>query len=590
MRSRPPELWSQVNQTLIAKSIGELCYEQILEPRGPSASSSLQGYELPLSSGCTYHFKAWRTLWDHLRVAPASVTRTPAPPSELTAAQFFIDAQKELGMTDLVLGNFLEEMHSTLYADMHLAENPPSAREMSEWDGARVQAALNGHPKLLLNKGRMGWGASDLERYAPENEPHFKLVWLALHRDHVTSGLADGASFEELALSGLAPQDLERFGRQLTERGLKTGDYLFAPAHPWQWDRILKLQYAGEIAMNRIVALGACGDSYQPQISLRTLSNVSRPAALDLKLPLSILNTSAIRGIPARYIHQAPMVAAAIAKLCESDPVLKTAGAMVLSEQGGLSYRHPEFSQVRGAPYRYHETLGVIWRESAESKLGVGEKAVMSAALMHQDREGRSLIGAYIQKSGLKTPDWLTRYFESVVVPLYHLQLKYGLGLVAHGQNVVLKMTNHIPSGVLLKDFQGDLRLSSEAPESPLMNTAIKSLDRLPPEYLIHDLLTGHLLTVLRFVSGTLQESEGFPETEFYRLLREVITRYLHAHAPQGVDPRVNLLNQKIHRVLLNKVRFKIGYADSAERPLPLVGSDLLNPLVQGETHGLKNL
>lgn len=585
----PGELWTQVNQTLIAKSIGELCYEQILEPNALSTTSHAQTFELTLASGAQYRFEAWRTLWDHLRVRPASITRTPDT-VELSAAQFFIDAQKELGMTDIILGNFLDEMHSTLYADMHLAENPPTAREMADWDGRRVQAALNGHPKLLLNKGRMGWGSGDLERYAPENEPQFKLVWLALHRDHVTSGLAENVSFDDLALTGLQPQDLTRFRAHLTERGLAAQDYLFAPAHPWQWDRILKIQYAGEIAMNRIVDLGTGGDLYQPQISLRTLTNVSRAGQLDLKLPLTVLNTSAVRGIPARYIHQAPNVAEAVSRLCENDPVLKDAGTTVLSEKGGISYRHPHFAQVTGAPYRYHETLGAIWRESAESKLAAGEQSVMSAALMHQDREGSSLIGAYIQKSGLKTQDWLTRYFETVVVPLYHLQLKYGLGLVAHGQNVVLKMKHHAPTGVLLKDFQGDLRLSSEAPATSLLNDAIKGLDRLPPEYLIHDLLTGHLLTVLRFVSATLQESEGFAESDFYRLLSGVIARYLNAHAPGGVDPRVNLLNEKIHRVLLNKVRFKIGYADSAERPLPLVGRDLLNPLAKGGIHGTETL
>jgi aerobactin synthase len=39
-------------------------------------------------------------------------------------------------------------------------------------------------------------------------------------------------------------------------------------------------------------------------------------------------------------------------------------------------------------------------------------------------------------------------------------------------------------------------------------------------------------------------------------------------------------------RVLVNKVRFKIGYADSHERPVPMVGDELLNPIVLGMNKG----
>jgi aerobactin synthase len=34
-----------------------------------------------------------------------------------------------------------------------------------------------------------------------------------------------------------------------------------------------------------------------------------------------------------------------------------------------------------------------------------------------------------------------------------------------------------------------------------------------------------------------------------------------------------------VARVVLNKVRFSIGYSDSAERPLPLVAEELISPI-----------
>ncbi|MCP5810431.1 IucA/IucC family siderophore biosynthesis protein, partial [Klebsiella pneumoniae] len=69
------------------------------------------------------------------------------------------------------------------------------------------------------------------------------------------------------------------------------------------------------------------------------------------------------------------------------------------------------------------------------------------------------LIGAYIDRSGLDAETWLTQLFRVVVVPLYHLLCRYGVALIAHGQNITLAMKEGVPQRVLLKDFQGDMRL-----------------------------------------------------------------------------------------------------------------------------------
>lgn len=583
-------LWLTVNQNLVAKALGELAYEQVLRPT--LVDSNVEGggdrYQITLKSGVIYRFRAWRSVWDHLRVRPDSIERMEGSQTEnvRSAGQFFVDAKLDLEMTDIVLGNFLEEMHSTLFSDMRLLEKSGglTADELAEWDGNRLQTVLNGHPKILLNKGRMGWGASDLIRFAPESDEKFQLFWIALLAEKTKIGKQDGLELKVIYRESLSELELKKFEAELSKLGRDPNDYVLAPVHPWQWDRYIRVQFAGEIASGEIIPLGIAGDFYRPQISIRTLSNVTRPEKSDIKLPLSILNTSAIRGIPVRYIKSAPIVSEAVSRICEEDPVLKGAGTEVLQEKAGFAFEHPVFAQVKEAPYRYHEFLGVIWRESVASKLSSGEKGITTGSLFHQDVHGCSLIGAYMRKSGLSAAEWLQRYFDAVVIPLYHLQLKYGLGLVAHGQNIMLKLKNYAPAGMWLKDFHGDLRLSAK--ETELQNKFLASvtdhLDRLPPNYLIHDLLTGHFLTVLRFVSETLQECDGFPEAEFYRILAERIRLY-QEQSGSPVEKTMDLLNEKVHRVLLNKVRFRIGYADSAERPLPMLGEDLKNPLHFGE-------
>ncbi len=600
LRRTPTQIWLTANQNLVAKSIGELSYEQILIPERLSQSSSngiYSSYTLQLASGVSYRFEAWLSIWDHLRVKPSSIKRLVAkkeqqPREVLDAGQFFLDAQTELNMTDIVLANFLEEMHSTLYSDSKILEanQDLSAHQLSGWDGNAVQAVLNGHPKILLNKGRMGWGQAELAAFAPESGSAFQLFWLAARRSKTTWGKNSKLEFKDVYLNSLSEDSLSQFERTLSEQSASLDDYVLIPTHPWQWERIISVQFSGEVALNNLIPLGIAGDHYKPQISIRTLSNVTRPEQCDLKLPISILNTSAVRGIPSRYIASAPDVAVAVASICDKDPLLARSNTRVLEEFAGVSYLHPSFSQLKGAPYRYQETLGAIWRKSVESQLSADDEiGVLAGSLSHQDPSGNSLIGAYIERSGLSPTNWLRCYFKAVVIPLYHLQVNYGLGLVAHGQNVILRLKNFVPHGMLLKDFQGDLRASDEIDSSNrLAAQAAEHLDKLPPHYLIHDLVTGHFVTVLRFVSEVMRESDGLSENEFYQVLSECICEYLATTTRTNLDERLNLLGPKTKRVLLNKVRFKIGYADSAERPLPLLGTDLANPLYAG-TKGNEN-
>nr|BDT29056.1 siderophore biosynthesis protein IucC [Bacteriovorax sp. HI3] len=572
--------WLQVNLNLLAKTLGELSYEQILKAEEMEKGK----YRVRLQSGAEYTFCAWMGIWDHLRVDAQSIKKTGS--AEVSAATFFIDAQADLEMDDIVLGNFLEEMHNSLYSDITLLKKQKniSAEAMSNWSGEKVQACLNGHPKILLSKGRVGWGTRELSAYAPENEMPVTLFWVAIKKDILEFSFDDQYSMTSLLEESLNKKEMSRLFEVLKEKKLSFDEYIFLPLHPWQWERFVKIQYMESLAKGEMVELGFFGDEYLPQISIRTLSNISRPEKVDVKLPLTILNTSAIRGIPARYISIGAKLSRSILSLCQEDQLLKSLNTDVLVEKGGASFEHKAYAQVKNSPYRYKEYLGAIWRESTVSKLAENEQGILTGSLFFQDLEKKSLIGAYIEKSKLTKEEWLREYFKFVIIPLYHLQVKYGLGLVSHGQNIILKMKNYAPVGIILKDFQGDLRLSNDS----VLNTRADfkelaaRLDKMPKEYLIHDLLTGHLVTVLRFVSEVMEESDGFPEIDFYQILAEVVENYINEYS---VPNELSFLNEKIHRVLVNKVRFKIGYGDSSERPKPMVGVDLLNPLYLGLKH-----
>lgn len=515
-------LWNIVNRELIAKAIGELTFEEVLSPVEDS-----EGYTFASSSNAVWRFKAIKGIWGSLKVNPQSISRNESEAFE--ASDFFLDIQKETGMDDIILGNFFEEMHNTLLADLHLKKvsSNLSSIDLAEMNGEEQQRFLNGHPKILLSKGRVGWKASDREQYSPETAKPFQLFWIEVN-------------------------------------GFKM------PVHPWQWDRYISTQFVGEIAKGEIKPLGLMGDFYLPQTSIRTLSNVTDPKKPDVKLPLSILNTSCIRGLPSKYVETGKKLSEALDAVCSNDEKLKS--VRVLKDLEGLSIKHEAFSKIKNAPYRYHELLGSVMRESAQSKLSSDEKAILTASLYHQDHEGRPLIEEYIKRSGKSAEEWLNAFFEHTLVPLLHLQNHYGVGIVAHGQNIVLILKDYFPTGMILKDFHGDLRLSSELPAAgeEAFGEVKDVLTSLPPHYLFHDLITGSFITVHRFISLVMKETMKFDEEKYYGLIHDVLKSHPGAE---------KLLRPEFEKLLLNKVRFKIGYGDSDERPLPMLGGPLKNPI-----------
>jgi aerobactin synthase len=583
-------LWKQVNLALIAKSIAELHYEKAL-----SVVSYKPGeYALHLKSGRAYCFSANEGIWGRLNIDPGSLimTSTSARQAEnqaggdaLDAGQFFVNAQSELELSDADLGNLLHETANTLAADMLLrqARKNHSARAMAFMADEQLQCLLDGHPKAIVNKGRIGWGAEDYQRYAPECSKPRALVWLAVDATLCKSGIGVELGWASLLDDSFSTGDPVAARLQ----SLIGQGYLPLPVHPWQWQHYIRHHYAALLATEQLIYLGPVGDEYLPQVSLRTLSNHDRPGALHIKLPITILNTSCFRGIPGDFIHCGPELSAWMASLCAKDAELQQRGTAVMEEIAGVHVPQVLHNQLDASPYRYKEMLGATWRQSPASHCKAGERHMLMAALLQCDESGKSIASALIEESGIRPEQWLSELFTAVMVPLYHLLCAYGVGLVAHAQNLTVMLAQHRPKRVLLKDFQGDLRvLDSGVAERAGLPASADVVKRLPGNYLIHDLYTGHCVTVLRFLSAQLAKEGVIAELDFYRQLAKVLRDYQGRHP--GLAPvfaELNLFAAKIERVCINRVRLKEGYGDSAQRPVPIVDGFVDNPLYLADCH-----
>ncbi|MBB1311978.1 IucA/IucC family siderophore biosynthesis protein [Aliivibrio sp. SR45-2] len=572
--------WSSANRKMVAKLISELAYEQAFKIEENPTDLSLT-----LTENIHYHFSGKRNIWGQVVIEPSSLIRKDENglDSDILATQFMRDVQSLIGMSDDALAEHFEDLNATLLGDCKLALRKEnwSAKELAFLSCEQQQLFFDGHPKFAFNKGRRGWGSDDLVLYAPEADRSFQLNWVAVHHSILEKATSEEVDWKQLVLSAVSDNELHNMEAVLSSFNLDISDYTFVPVHPWQWHQKLSILFVREMAEKTLIYLGEFGDEFLPQLSIRTLSNMTRPNSYDIKLPLTIMNTSCYRGIPGRYILAGPIASDWLDSVFKTDPLFVEKHAEILQEPAAGFVAQADYKSLINAPYRYHELLGVIWRESAQSKLATSETAILMAALMESDVDGVPLISEYITASRLSTQAWLNKLFDAVVIPFYHLLCKYGVSLIAHGQNVTLVMENSHPKRILLKDFQGDMRLvDRDIAEQETLNEMVKNVTvKLPEELIIHDLQTGHFVTVLRFISP-LVEKLGLPEMDFYQLLALRIKAYMQTN-PEYQDrfERLDLFKPRILRIGLNLAKFKHSTDSSASRMLPDMDDKVDNPL-----------
>lgn len=587
-----PAAWREASRALLAKAISEFAYEEVVRPELQARPDGRFAATLPLASGVEYHFTGTRRVWGNLAIDPASIRRRDGD-RECEATdpqQWVVDARTELGADGSATAGFVRELGRTLHAE---ALRFVRCRGL---DGAawlalppdEQQALLSGHPKAVANKGRLGWGDEALARYAPERAEPFRLFWIALDARHALWAAEGGADFV-----GECVPEAERaaFDAAVAGSGIPPDHTLPIPVHPWQWENVLLPEFAGEIAANGITPIGAFGDLFRPQQSIRTLTNVSRRGRADVKLALSILNTSAYRGLGGGTLAAGQRLSRWLANIVAADPVLRRRRVTVLRELAGAHYAHPAYAVLPDAPYHYGEHLGAVLRESAEAHAGSGETPVLYAALHERDAVGRPLALAMAVEAGLGIEAWLERLFDLTVVPLHHLLCRYGCCPIAHGQNLMVIVRQGLPVAMALKDFQGDFDLADtgQAAAAGLPTDVAALLPRKRPEVVVHNIQTAHFVTTLRFLSDGLAAAGALAEGAFYALLARCLRAYQREAALRPEDyARYELFAPTLPKVCINKVRLQVGYGDTASRPLPALGTPLRNPLHSAETRDLR--
>jgi siderophore synthetase component len=579
----PPELapaaWRRAADALAAKMVADLSFERALHP-APAGGGRYAVAVGPVR----YSFAGRPAAMDSWRVEPGSVRRgshgnsEPAEPYRL-----LLDLHAAFGLEPAVTALTVAELSATLSADAHLASTGRPAAELADLPYADLEGHLAGHPWIFANNGRVGFSAADRRTYPPEARRRHRLPWIAADRriatHHGIQGGHPGTDPAALYAAELGEDVTARFTAALrARRGLDPDCYLWLPVHPWQWDEVVVPLFAEQLATDMIVPLGTAPDRYAPQQSIRTFSNVDRPDRLDVKLPLSILNTMVYRGIPTELVRAAPASTRWVHELAAADAFLRDECRVVLpGEVAAVAVRHPVFEAMPDAPYRYRQLLGAIWREPLAAALEQGQRARSLAALLHVDPDGRALVAELVARSGLAPAQWLARLFGVVLPPLLHLLYRHGIAFNPHGENAsVIYDAGDVPVRLAVKDFVDDMKLlATDLPSyAGLPAEALAVLMRAGAEQLCGSVFKSLLVCHFRYLAPLAAEQLGVPEPEFWRLVRAELSAYQRRFGELADRFALfDLTAPSFERVCLNRERLLPGgYHDRADRDPPGLG------------------
>ncbi|WFE92930.1 IucA/IucC family siderophore biosynthesis protein [Micromonospora sp. WMMD987] len=519
-----PATWTRANRLLVGKALAEFAHERLIHP----APTDDGRWAVRTDDGTVeYRFTARRFALDHWHIDPDSITRhrgdEDLPPD---AVDLCLELRAALGLTDQVLPVYLEEITSTLAGTAFKLDRPAvSAAELARADFQAIETGMTeGHPCFVANNGRIGFGVHEYHAYAPETGRPVRLVWVAAHRDHATFSSAADLDYPTLLRTELGPDTLARFTGTLTDAGLDPDDYLLIPVHPWQWWNRLAVTFAGEVARQRLVCLGEAPDEYLPQQSIRTFFNVTNPHRHYVKTALSVLNMGFLRGLSAAYMEATPAINDWLVELVAADPVLAGTGLTVIRERAAVGYRHPQYEAATDRYSPYRKMLAALWRESPVPGLAPGRRLSTMAALLHTDRDGRSLAAALIAESGLPARQWLRRYLDAYLVPLLHSFYAHRLAFMPHGENVILVLHDGVVERVIFKDIAEEIVVMDPDADLPPLVQRVRAA--IPDDEQLLTIFTDVFDCFFRHLNAVLAAEEVLDEDDFWRTVADCATDY----------------------------------------------------------------
>ena len=239
------DLYLKITKRLIVKTIEELYFEEIITLEEHDDGAFL----LTINDNIYYKIKGKKSIWDNIHLNSRTLEKIVDDKLSLniSIAEFLNEINVFCKMSDDTLAKYIEEANQTLYSDMLIEQNLEKIdfNTLINQDYLYLDRISNGHPKIIMNKGRVGWSTRDISKYSPEGNKSFKLVWVAINRNIAISG------FDK----GIEKKLIEEFLGKKVFYKIDFKKYHVLAIHPWQWNRYINIQYLELIANNEIIYL-----------------------------------------------------------------------------------------------------------------------------------------------------------------------------------------------------------------------------------------------------------------------------------------------------------------------------------------------
>jgi len=590
-----PDAWAAATRHLVRKALAEFAHELLVEPervdpeRAPGAPRTPHDprrwaeYRVASADGrSAYAYRARVLELDHWDVDEASIRRTvDGEPAALDAVDLVLDLRDRLGITDEVLPVYLDEIQSTLSAAaFSRLRDVPDARGLLTASYAEVESTMDeGHPCFVATNGRIGFDLDDHDRYAPEAGEDVRILWLAVHERLAHFAAIEGLDREAFLDAELGASARARFRARMEELGIDPAERVLVPVHPWQWENVVTVTFAGLVATRDIVLLGTGDDEYGAQQSIRTWANRTTPERCYVKTSLSILNMGFTRGLSPAYMAVTPAINDWVHALVTGDEEFARRGFGILREVASVGVRDARVDSALPPGHSHGKMLSALWRESPMPGLAEGERLMSMTSLLHVDAHGDTVLGALIDASGIGAAAWIRRWLDAYLVPLAHALIAHDLAFMPHGENVILVLRDHVVVRVLMKDIAEEVALFDLERELPEDVRRIR-LD-IPEDERTLTVFTDVMDGFLRFAAALVEDRDDLGPDGLWRVAAEALADHERAH-PELADhvARFDLFAPSFDRSCLNRLQLRDNRRMvDLQAPVMQIHGSLRNPL-----------
>ncbi|OHV07645.1 IucA/IucC family protein [Kushneria phosphatilytica] len=301
------------------------------------------------------------------------------------------------------------------------------------------QGVLAGHDFHPAPKSRAPFTLEQARTYCPEYRADFHLVWWAVAPELAVSDSSRERSAAEL-MTDLLPESL-------VDR--VPAGFMPLPMHPWQAQQLQQRDdIRARMTAGRLVRLGESPQRWAPTSSHRSLYLAG--ARWQLKGSLSARLTNSVRELHINEVARGLR----LDRWWRSLPASLTRSFRLMQEPAWLGWHDDQGS--------IDEASLILLRENGITEPGA-ERSVLATLTQRLESDSATLLTARVRHyarqhampSDSAAMKWFEAFCEQVLTPLLRLVVEEGVVLLAHQQNIVLRLEEGLPAGVDYRDCQG---------------------------------------------------------------------------------------------------------------------------------------